>query len=120
MSYGFVYVIGNPCTPGIYKIGMTTRSPSQRCKELSASTSAASSFVLLAYYEFEDVREIERRMHMLFDDERVSANREFFRCSLYCISENLRGISPLSFYESTMVQQSGMGEEPFGACHDAH
>ena len=39
-EYGFVYVLRNECMPGIYKIGMTARPPSQRRDELSAATSA--------------------------------------------------------------------------------
>ena len=30
-EYGFVYVLRNECMPGIYKIGLTSRAPSQRC-----------------------------------------------------------------------------------------
>ncbi|WP_137137356.1 GIY-YIG nuclease family protein [Pseudomonas asiatica] len=40
MNYGFIYCLGNQAMPGIYKIGMTERAPSQRCLELSNSTSA--------------------------------------------------------------------------------
>lgn len=109
MSYGFVYILGNPCLPEIYKIGMTSRSPSLRCKELGDSTAAPAPFVLLAYYEFEDARSMEQDMHCLFSEFRVSPNREFFEVNLYSIAENLKTDECLSFYESRMVDLAGMG-----------
>lgn len=112
MSYGFVYVLGNPCFPGIYKVGMTSRSPSLRCKELSKATAAPSPFIVLAYYEFDDARAVEQSIHGVLADFRVSDSREFFDVSLFCIAENLKD-DCLSFYESDMVQLDGMGHPPF-------
>lgn len=114
MSYGFVYVLGNPCFPGVYKIGMTERSPSLRCKELGRATAAPSPFVVLAYYEFEDARAVEKQMHSELSNYRVCSNREFFDVSLYSIAENLRG-GCLSFYESDMVELDGKGIAPFSS-----
>lgn len=113
MSFGFVYVLGNPAFPGIYKIGFTERSPSLRCKELSASTAAPSPFVLCAYYELEDARTVERDLHFILDEYRINESREFFQVSLYTIAENLRCLDTLSHYESYLVDASGVGREPF-------
>lgn len=112
MSYGFVYILGNPSFPSIFKIGMTERSPSLRCKELSGSTAAPSAFVLLAYYEFEDARSVEQELHAWLDKYRVSSNREFFEVNLYAISEEVQHWGPLSMYESYMVEIAGKGGDP--------
>lgn len=80
MTVGFVYLLANHCMPGIYKIGMTERSPTQRCNELSASTSVPDSFTILFYVEVDNPLIVERSIHQHFDNSRVSFNREFFRC----------------------------------------
>lgn len=114
MSYGFVYILGNPAFPGIYKIGMTERSPSLRCKELSGSTSVPSPFVLIAYYEFEDARLVEQETHRHLAEYRVNDGREFFDVNLFSIVETIRGgFCPISEYESYMVEMSGKGMDPF-------
>lgn len=113
MSYGFVYVLGNPLFPGVFKIGMTERSPSLRCKELGSSTSAPAPFVLLSYYEFEDARYAEQEIHAELQEYRVNPGREFFEVDLWVIHENLLGMDPLSHYESYLVELSGKGQDPF-------
>jgi hypothetical protein len=79
MNYGFIYCLGSEAMPGIFKIGMTERAPSQRCSELTGATAAAIPFDLLFYGEVESPSVIEREIHSEFDLERVSENREFFR-----------------------------------------
>ncbi|WP_312831954.1 GIY-YIG nuclease family protein [Pseudomonas lactis] len=81
MSIGFVYCLTNSSMPGICKIGRTDRSPSQRCKELSASTSAPTEFHIEFYAEVEDSALLERDIHAAFSKFRVNESREFFTCS---------------------------------------
>lgn len=81
MSYGFIYCLTNEYMPGVCKIGFTDRAPSQRCRELSASTSVPVSFNIEFYVEVEGAAAIERQIHSAFDGVRVSAGREFFRCT---------------------------------------
>lgn len=78
MNYGFIYCLGNDAMPGIYKIGMTERAPSQRVMELSGSTSAAMPFELLCFGEVEDPRSTEASIHAHFAARRVNPGREFF------------------------------------------
>lgn len=87
MNYGFIYCLGNHVMPGTYKIGMTDRAPSQRCQELSGSTSVPTPFQILCFGEVADPRKIERLMHDGFSAFRVSASREFFTAN-YCLIAN--------------------------------
>lgn len=78
-NYGFVYILGNAAMPGIYKLGMTTRSPRERAAELSGATAVPVPFVVLAYGECTDFREAEQWMHSEGIGEfRISDSREFF------------------------------------------
>ncbi|WP_148716468.1 GIY-YIG nuclease family protein [Chitinolyticbacter meiyuanensis] len=90
MSYGFVYVLGNACMPGIYKVGMTDRAPMQRCRELSAATAAPMGFDLLFYIEVDEALKVEHEIHSLFAEERVNESREFFEVSFSRLIECLR------------------------------
>lgn len=80
-NFGFVYVLHNDCMPGIYKIGMTDRSPRQRCEELSSSTSTPVPFEMACVGEVQDAYGFEKLLHGLWAQERVSDSREFFRLS---------------------------------------
>lgn len=80
-KYGFVYVLGNYCMPNIYKIGATTRAPSQRCEELSKSTACPEEFTLLFYAEVELPFDVEGWLHRRYGQNRVSSGREFFKLS---------------------------------------
>ena len=80
MNYGFIYCLSNPSMPGIYKVGKTDRAPSQRCFELSNSTSVPEPFYILFYVEVDNALQTERVLHREFDTVRVSPNREFFQC----------------------------------------
>jgi len=87
MNIGFIYCLTNDCMPGICKIGYTERSPSQRCKELSSSTSAPEDFYIQLYVEVDNARAVEAAIHAYFDADRVNPAREFFR------------VEPIDLYE---------------------
>ena len=90
MTVGFVYCLENRCMPGICKIGMTERSPTQRCNELSNSTSSPVPFEILFYVEVDNAAVVERELHEAFVDARVNCYREFFTCSPLAAYEWLR------------------------------
>lgn len=87
MNIGFIYCLTNDCMPGICKIGYTDRSPSQRCKELSSSTSAPEDFYVQLYVEVDNARLVEAAAHAYFHARRVNPAREFFR------------VEPIDLYE---------------------
>jgi hypothetical protein len=81
MNIGFIYCLTNRHMPGICKIGRTDRSPTQRLKELSSSTSAPVEFDIEFYVEVDNSTLMERRIHQAFDYARVNPCREFFSCA---------------------------------------
>lgn len=98
-NYGFVYVLRNICMPGIYKIGMTDRAPSQRAEELSSSTSVPMPFDLVCFAEVMDAASVERAIHEELDDRRVNPAREFFALT----GEDVRNLISTLTEESSMV-----------------
>lgn len=87
MSYGFVYVLGHHCMPGVYKVGYTERSPHARLEELSKSTSVPGNFDLICYAEYENPRDREQEIHSQLAKFRVTPDREFFKCDLIRITD---------------------------------
>jgi len=77
---GWVYVLMNPSMIGIYKVGMTERSPEERANELSKSTSVATPFFVIYKHQTHYPKELEYEVHKELEntDSRVNSNREFF------------------------------------------
>jgi hypothetical protein len=82
MAWGFVYVLGNDCMPGIYKIGMTEKAPQERLEQLSSSTSVPEPFWMAFFAQVRNAPKVERDLHEVFWKERVNDSREFFRAPL--------------------------------------
>jgi len=81
MTIGFIYCLTNHYMPGICKIGRTDRAPSQRCKELSDSTSAPWPFDIQFYVEVDNSIAMERDIHEALSNFRINDCREFFSCA---------------------------------------
>jgi hypothetical protein len=81
MEQGWVYVLVNSSTPGMAKVGRTTRASAERALELSNATGVATPFVVAFDQAFADCSEAERLIHAELDRRglRVAPNREFFR-----------------------------------------
>jgi hypothetical protein len=80
MEQGWIYVLVNSSTPGMAKVGRTTRPPADRAAELSAATGVPTPFVVAFDQAFADCCEAERLVHAALDRRglRVAPNREFF------------------------------------------
>ncbi|HCA3729854.1 TPA: GIY-YIG nuclease family protein [Klebsiella pneumoniae] len=79
---GWVYVLSNPCMPGIYKVGMTTTSPEVRARELSSATGVPAPFKIEAAFYTHAPLESEKEVHEVLSEWRVNDSREFFELSL--------------------------------------
>lgn len=81
-SVGVVYVLSNECMPGLLKIGWTRGTAAARATTLSA-TSVAMPFVVEHHTgQMENAHSIEKGAHDALSSQRVSQNREFFRCTV--------------------------------------
>jgi hypothetical protein len=76
----WVYVLVNKDIPGVSKIGMTTTSVEQRCREINSATGVISPW--FPVYRFKCVNSyfLEQDVHKYLQDKgyRVSPNREGF------------------------------------------
>jgi len=77
----YVYILTNPSYDNdLFKIGMTTRSPFVRAKELSRDTGVPTDFIVAYTKEVIDAREAERKIHYILRD--YSYNKEFFKIDI--------------------------------------
>lgn len=79
---GFIYAMSCGAMPDLIKLGGTSKSPAERAKQLTASTSAPSPFVVLYSKRVSDWRAAEALLHERFSEERTNDAREFFQISL--------------------------------------
>ncbi len=86
MTDVYLYCFSNECMPGIFKIGMTTRTPEIRLKEANSydtwrpPTPYKIDFAKKVY----NVKQKEITLHKILTQYtvRINPNREFFRVSL--------------------------------------
>lgn len=78
---GIVYVLTNPCMPGIVKIGMTERKDiDARMKELyTTGVPLPFECKFACNVKKSECEKIEKALHKAFSPQRINANREFFR-----------------------------------------
>jgi hypothetical protein len=76
----WVYVLVNKDISGVCKIGMTTTSVEQRCREINSATGVISPWFPVYRYKCLNSRYLEQDVHKRLEGAgyRVSANREGF------------------------------------------
>ena len=79
---GWVYVLTNPAMPGLVKIGLTTRTPKERAAELSGASGVPLPYAVAWARAVSDCAYVEKAVHRMLDDRRVSGKREAFRCDV--------------------------------------
>src|SRR5579864_8404939 len=60
---GYVYVLSNPCMPGLLKIGFTERNVEARAKELSSATGVPAGYDVEAVFPATDAAAAEAAIH---------------------------------------------------------
>ena len=78
----WVYILSNPTTPGLLKIGYTKQTPEERCKQISSATGVAMPYKVEWAYKCFNGENIERQTHHKLKSYRVNNNKEFFQVSL--------------------------------------
>lgn len=83
MSYGYVYVMSNPCMPGLLKIGYTERPVEERLQEANqGNTWIPMPFSLELSKFVNEPQKKEITIHRILDAHRVNPKREFFRTDM--------------------------------------
>ena len=77
----YIYILENERMPNLLKIGWTSRTPEERCSEISGSTGVPTSFIVVHKVEVSDGKSAEKEIHSLLSTERYANNREFFSIS---------------------------------------
>lgn len=79
---GYIYVLANPSTGGIVKVGKTRQNPIERAKELSSASGVPAPFLVVYHAYFKDCNQAEQFVHARLQNSRVSNNREFFQVDI--------------------------------------
>lgn len=80
---GQIYILSTREMPSVLKIGFTNRSVEERVKEINSSTGVIIPFGVRAVWNVANAPEVERRIHELFSNSRVRADREFFKVDYF-------------------------------------
>ncbi|WP_417702405.1 GIY-YIG nuclease family protein [Pseudophaeobacter sp.] len=83
MAEGFIYILFNRAfQKDQYKIGMTTRTPEDRARDISRGTGVPFAFEVLYEQRVTDCHAAERLLHKKLEKCRTAGNREFFHLPL--------------------------------------
>jgi hypothetical protein len=89
---GYIYILSNPCMPGLVKIGFTNRSVQERIIELNSATAIPESFVIEATYKSDNPENDEKNVHSFLNGCRKSTAREFFQIEITKVIETITRI----------------------------
>ena len=78
----WVYVLSNPTTPNLLKIGYTKNTPDERAKQISAATGVALPYKVEFAFKCFNGEQLEGEAHRFLSEFRVNNQREFFEVSL--------------------------------------
>ena len=79
----YVYVLVNKSVPGMVKIGMTTNTPDERARQISAATGVATPWIPVFSFKCYRSDLLEAEVHEYFAAQRVSEYREMFEIDSY-------------------------------------
>lgn len=84
---GYVYCMSNASMPGIYKVGMTERTPEERLYEANQTDTwrPPTPYELEIVERVKNPREVENTLHKNLEKYRIHPKREFFQVSLLII-----------------------------------
>lgn len=74
----YVYVLVNKSVPNMVKIGMTTNTPDQRARQISAATGVATPWISVFGYACYRSDLLEEEIHNHLKPYRVNTHREMF------------------------------------------
>jgi hypothetical protein len=74
----YVYVLVNKSVPNMVKIGMTTSTPDERARQISAATGVATPWISVFSYACYRSDLLEEDIHLHLHEHRVNHKREMF------------------------------------------
>lgn len=78
----WVYILSNPTSPGLLKIGYTKKLPEERAKQISSATGVALPYKVEWAYQCFNGETVEREVHHKLKSQRVNNSKEFFQIGL--------------------------------------
>ena len=94
MTEGYIYILLNRAFQNDhYKIGMTTKTPEKRARELSGATGIPRNFEVLYEQRVTDCKRAERLLHSKLHQYRSAGNREFFHIPLKAAIKALESVA---------------------------
>ena len=78
---GYVYILECKAQPGICKIGSTSRTPEDRCKEINRATGVIIPWELTEAFACKSPECVEKIVHEELRNVRISPQKEGFRIS---------------------------------------
>ncbi len=90
---GWIYVMRSAAhQPGVFKIGLTRRTPEERSRELSANTATPDKLLVVHEWQTRDCGEAEAQIHAELAPHRMNPRREFFSAPLRRIVEVITSV----------------------------
>ena len=78
----WVYILSNPTTPNLLKIGYTKLDPDTRAAQISRATGVALPYKVEWAFKCFNGEQLEGEVHNYLREYRVNNNREFFEVEL--------------------------------------
>jgi len=102
----YVYVLVNKSVPNMVKIGMTTSTPDQRARQISAATGVPTPWIPV--YSFQCYRSdlLEEEIHQYFSAYRVNTHREMFAIDSHTAQKVIEDLGYK--YSSAMWDYNGL------------
>jgi hypothetical protein len=97
---GYVYVLINSAFPDLVKIGRTTNHPKTRAEELYR-TGTPEKYVVAHHVLTSDCIDLERRLHLYFENKRFNKDREFFEVSVEDVIKAIASFSGVEIYNES-------------------
>lgn len=109
MAEGYIYILFNRAFQNDhYKIGMTTKTPEERAREISNATGVPRAFEVLYEQRVTDCQRAERLLHQRLHQYRSAGNREFFELPLKAAVKALEDVAD----EVGRIEQEQAASEP--------
>jgi len=103
----YVYVLVNRSVPGMVKIGMTTNTPDERARQISASTGVPTPWIPVFSFNCYRSDLLEEEVHEHLAPYRVNTHREMFSIDSIT-AQNI--IEQLGYKYSTVVWANQLGK----------